>query len=224
MVPGLSYPNESTIRLAIVPELFSLFRHTSWVYSMSTWKPRILVTGTIIMPSFKLKEIALTKETTARKRNRNGRRGGAFVESAFVFVPLMAMIVAIFDYSLVIMTRSTLQHAVREGLRYAITYETLPATGHDASIRQVVKTNALGFLNSVDGTENPCKICIRYYNPTTLAFVAANSPGNVIEVAVENHTWNWIAPLMRSNSPLQITVRASDRMETLPPGTAVPAR
>lgn len=171
-----------------------------------------------------MKEIALTNETTGPKRNRNGRRGGAFVESAFVFVPLMAMIVAIFDYSLVIMTRSTLQHAVREGLRYAITYQTMPAMGHDASIRQVVKTNSLGFLNSVDGTENPCKICIRYYNPSTLAFVAANAPGNVVEVAVENHTWNWIAPLMRSNSPLLITVRASDRMETLPPGTAVPAR
>lgn len=171
-----------------------------------------------------MKEIALTNEITASKRNRNGRRGGAFVESAFVFVPLMAMIVAIFDYSLVIMTRSTLQHAVREGLRYAITYQTTAGMGHDESIRTVVKNNALGFLNSVDGTENPCKICIRYYNPTTLTFVTANSPGNVVEVAVENHTWNWIAPLMRSNSPLQITVRASDRMESLPGGTLPPNR
>ena len=172
-----------------------------------------------------MKEIALTNEMTASKRNRNGRRGGAFVESAFVFVPLMAMIVAIFDYSLVIMTRSTLQHAVREGLRYAITYQTiLPGVGHDLSIRTVVKNNALGFLNSVTGLEDPCKNCIRYYNPSTLTFVTANAPGNVIEVAVENHTWNWIAPLMRSNSPLQITVRASDRMETLPPGTLPPVR
>lgn len=181
------------------------------------------------MPSFKMpscptKEIALTNEATASQRNRNGRRGGAFVESAFVFVPLMAMIVAIFDYSLLIMTRSTLQHAVRAGLRYAITYQTMPSMGHDASIRQVVKDNALGFLNSVDGTENPCKICIRYYNPATLTFVTANSPGNVVEVGVENYGWNWVAPLLRSATPLLMTARASDRMETLTPGTPVPAR
>lgn len=165
-----------------------------------------------------------TKSRTAPGRNLDRRRGSSFVEAAFVFVPLMAVIVAIFDYSLVIMTRSTLQHAVREGLRYAITYQVSPGLGHDASIRQVVKNNALGFLNSVDGTENPCKICIRYYNPNTLSFTNANSPGNVVEVAVENHTWNWIAPLMRSATPLQITVRASDRTEALPPGTLTPAR
>ncbi len=172
------------------------------------------------MPSSRPKDEAVKKNI----RHRNGRRGSSFVESAFVFVPLMAMIVAIFDYSLVIMTRSTLQHAVREGLRYAITYQTMPSMGHDASIREVVKNNSLGFLGSVNGTENPCKICIRYYNPNTLAFVAGNDPGNVIEVAVENYTWNWIAPLMRSATPLQIIVRASDRMETLPPGTLTPAR
>lgn len=176
------------------------------------------------MPSFATKQTNPTKAGLAAGRNRNGRRGSSFVEAAFVFVPLMAMIVAIFDYSLVIMTRSTLQHAVREGLRYAITYQTQTGLGHDASIRAVVKANSLGFLNSVNGTENPCKICIRYYNPTTLSFTNANAPGNVVEVAVENHTWYWIAPLMRSGTPLQISVRASDRMETLPPGTSVPAR
>lgn len=136
----------------------------------------------------------------------------------------MAMIVAIFDYSMVIMTRSTLQHAVREGLRYAITYQTMAGMSHDTSIRQVVKNNSLGFLSSVDGSENPCKICIRYYDPNTLSYTNANAPGNVVEVAVENYTWYWIAPLMRSGTPLQISVRASDRMETLPPGTLVPAR
>ena len=164
------------------------------------------------------------KALRAKGRDRNGRRGSSFVEAAFVFVPLMAMIVAIFDYSMVIMTRSTLQHSVREGLRYAITYQTMAGMGHDASIRAVVKNNSLGFLNSVDGTENPCKICIRYYDPNTLAFTNANASGNVVEVAVENYTWNWIAPLMRSATPLQIIVRASDRTEALPAGTLVPAR
>lgn len=168
----------------------------------------------------------MTKQNSSPRlrRSRNPRRGSSFVESAFVFVPLMAMIVAIFDYSLVIMTRSTLQHAVREGLRYAITYQTMPGLGHDASIRAVVRNNSLGFLSNVTGTENPCRICIRYYNPNTLAFENANTPGNIVEIAVENYTWNWIAPLMRSATPLQIAVRASDRMETIPPCATPPCQ
>lgn len=176
------------------------------------------------MPSCSPQTAPAVSGSKTKVRRNGGRRGSAFVESAFVFVPLMAMFVAIIDYSMVILTRSTLQHSVREGLRYAITYQTMPSMGHDASIRTIVKNNSLGFLDSVTGNENPCKICIRYYNPNTLAFTTENDPGNIVEVAVENHTWNWIAPLMRSNTPLQITVRASDRMETLPPGTFAPTR
>jgi len=182
------------------------------------------------MPSFEARSKVMLKKylpiLRSAPRDRNPRRGSSFVEAAFVFVPLMAMIVAIFDYSMVILTRSTLQHAVREGVRYAITYQTngnLPS-GHDASIRAVVRNNSLGFLSSVNGTENPCRICIRYYDPDTLTFVTANSPGNVVEIAVENYTWNWIAPLMRSATPLTILVRASDRMESLPGGVAPPSR
>ncbi len=152
---------------------------------------------------------------------RRGQRGNAMVEAAFVLVPLLAMIFAIIDFGLAIFVRSTLQHATREGVRYAVTYRTFTGMSHDESIKAVVQNAAMGFLSGDEGLQ---KIHIRYYDPTTFTEVADNSPGNIIEVSVENYTWGWLAQLMRNAPPLQITTRSSDRMEGLPPGQNPPPR
>lgn len=159
--------------------------------------------------------------TPHRFVRRRSQRGNAFVEAAFVLVPLFALIFSIVDFGLAIFIRSTLQHAVREGVRYAITYQTVDGLGHDASIKSVVQANAMGFLSEA---ENADKIKIRYYDPTTFAEVAGNDPGNLVEVSVEDYQWGWLAPLLRSASPLQITTRSSDRMEGLPAGGVPPPR
>jgi hypothetical protein len=146
------------------------------------------------------------------------RRGATFVETAFILVPLIAIPLAIIDFAFAIFLRSTFQHAVREGVRFAVTSRTLPDLGHDASIKYVVQQNSLGFLNGPAGAS---KIHIRYYVPGTLAETASNTGGNIVEVSVENYTRAWMAPLMRAASPaLAVTARASDRMEASPGGVA----
>jgi hypothetical protein len=157
----------------------------------------------------------------ASSRRRARQKGNAFVETAFVIVPLFAMIFAIVDFGLAIFLKSTLQHATREGVRYAVTYQTANGMGHDASIRAVVRSNAMGLLSSDESAEN---ITIRYYDPDTLVEVGGNDPGNLIEVSVENHMWGWLGPLMRSATPIQMTARSSDRMEGLPTGQQPPGR
>lgn len=156
---------------------------------------------------------------TTDKRGRRKQRGNAFVEAAFVLVPLFALLFAIVDFGLAIFIRSTMQHATREGVRYAVTYQTMDGLGHDESIRTVVVNSAMGFLSS---QENRDKVRIRYYDPMTFTEVGANAPGNLIEVSVENYTWGWLAPLLRTASPLQVTARSSDRMEGLPGNWASP--
>lgn len=158
----------------------------------------------------------------ATDKRRRGQKGNAFVEAAFVLVPLLALIFGIIDFGLSIFVMSTLQHAVREGVRYAITYQTQTGMGHDASIKSVVQSEAMGFLAGQAGLN---KIHIRYFDPVTLTQVAANAPGNVIEVSVEGYTWGWLAPLLRSANPLTISSpMASDRMEALPGGQQPPPR
>lgn len=161
------------------------------------------------------------RENNGLRRRRIGQRGTGFMETALVYTPFFALFCALFDFGMAIFLRNTFQHAVREGVRYAVTYQTSGGMGQDASIKSIVQQNAMGFLA---GTTNSDKIKIRYYNPTTLAETAANSPGNVVEVSVEGYQWGMITPFLAQLNPIPLTVVASDRMESLPGGVAPPAR
>lgn len=143
------------------------------------------------------------------------------VELPLVLIPLVALWVAIIDFSLAIFLKATFQHAAREGVRYAVTSRTEPGLGHDASIKAAVQRNAMGFLNGGAGAE---KIHIRYFVPGTLTETQSNAGGNIVEVSVEGYTWSWIAPVLRSATPLSIAARSSDRMEASPGGGTPPAR
>ncbi len=150
------------------------------------------------------------------------QRGTGFVETALVYVPFFALFCGLFDFGMAIFLRNTFQHAVREGVRYAVTYQTASGqpNGHDSSIKGVVQSQAMGFLGSGDLD----KIKIRYYNPVTLAETASNAPGNVVEISVEGYNWGMVTPFLASLNPIPLNVAASDRMESLPGGVAPPAR
>lgn len=148
-------------------------------------------------------------------------RGSTMVETSMVLVPTVAMMLGILDFSVALFLRSTFQHACREGVRYAVTYQTMPGLGHDGSIRKTVQNNSMGFLSSSAGSN---LIKIRYYDPTTFALTTVNGPGNVVEISIENYNWGWVMPLMRSATPLKMTARATDLMESLPGGSVPPAR
>ena len=127
--------------------------------------------------------------------------------------------------SLALFLRATVQNAVREGVRYAVTYQTSGGLCQDDSIKTIVKNSAVGFLSD---TAHDTKIKVRYYNPSNLGLEVtganSNSPGNVVEIAVEGYTWSWIAPLWRTASPFNINVYAADRMEGLAGGVSPPCR
>ena len=132
------------------------------------------------------------------------------MEAALIFLPLMALMLALIDFSLALFLRATMQNAVREGVRYAVTYQTSGGMCQDASIKAVVKASSVGFLADAS---HDSKIKVRYY-----------APGNVVEIGVEGYTWSWIAPLWRTASPFNVNVYAADRMEGLPGGSSAPCR
>jgi hypothetical protein len=147
------------------------------------------------------------------------RRGNTVIETALILLPMLALLFAIVDYGIVVFLQSTFQHAVREGVRYAVTYQTIGGMGHDASIRHVVLRQSMGFLR---GRENAVKI--RYFDPNTFQEVPYNLPGNVIEVSIEGYEHRWLAALWRAAGKIHITARAADRMEGLPTGASPPPR
>ncbi|MCC7174883.1 MAG: pilus assembly protein [Bryobacterales bacterium] len=155
------------------------------------------------------------------RKTDGSRRGQALVELPLVLIPLVALWVAVVDFSFAIFLKGTFQHAAREGARYAVTSRTEPGLGHDASIQAAVQRHAMGFLN---GPRGAAKIHIRYYVPGTFTETQSNAGGNIVEVSIEDYTWNWIAPVLRgAAAPLNVVARSSDRMEASPGGLP-PAR
>ena len=130
---------------------------------------------------------------------------------------------ALIDFSVAILIKNTLHSAVREGVRYAITGQTIAgAGGQDNSIKQVVQRNSLGFLN----TSNAGLISIAYSNPQTLAAVTgtnSNAAGNIVQITVSGFSWAWMVPYARSAAPLSISVASADVVEPSPNGIP-PAR
>lgn len=162
----------------------------------------------------------------ARRVSRRRNGGSVMVEFALTLLPLMALIFGFADLSLLLFRWSTLENAVREGCRYAITFQTSGRNGQDASIEQVVQTYAMGVVTTAD---TPRHIYVNYYSPANLntaITTGGNIPGNIVQVSVQNLSWSWLAPLSGSfgtgglyaTTPLSLSVYSSDILGGYPAG------
>jgi Flp pilus assembly protein TadG len=176
----------------------------------------------------------MNRSKTPSLSRRRRSSGNVIIESVFTMLPTFALILAFVDFSLMLFRRSTLQNAVREGCRYAVTFQTSGALGQDASIEAVVQQYAMNFVTTSD---SPQHIFVSYYAPTDLNNAIAtggNIPGNVVEVSVQNISFAWLAPLsgsfgagipfFRDSTPLSIAVYSSDILGGLPAGVTTVAR
>ena len=161
--------------------------------------------------------------TTPQQRCKNGgtlqrrRKGSAALEAALVMLPMFAFLLAIIDFSVAVFIKNTLMNAVREGVRFGVTARTLSGMGHDASIKAVVQSRAMGFLNG----SNLSLVSIRYYDPQLGQYsdgAGSNRTGNILEVRVDNYPWLWMAPVLRNRSALSFSAESSDLMEAQPNG------
>jgi Flp pilus assembly protein TadG len=168
------------------------------------------------------------RSSSERQENpmmRRKERGAETLEMALCLLPFIGLNCLIVSISWAVFTKSTLQHAVAEGVRYAITSQTMTGMGQDASIKEVVRQNSMGFVNN----ENLNKVTIQYYqvNPTTgdLTPTLSNLGGNIVEVSVVDFSYGPLAPILKwvgkpeSSHPVgTFSVRASDKMEGSPGG------
>jgi Flp pilus assembly protein TadG len=170
-----------------------------------------------------------THNPAARPRDKR-RSGNAIIEAVFTMLPMFALIFAFVDFGLLLFRWCTLQNAVREGCRYAITFQTSGNLGQDASIEHIVQQYAMGIVTT---TDSPQHIYVNYYAPSNLNSAIAfanggNVSGNVVEVSVQNVSWAWLAPIsgsfgagvpfFRSLTPITLNVYSSDILGGLPAG------
>ena len=147
------------------------------------------------------------------ERYRRGRI--VLVESALVLMPLLFLIFGILDSGMALWVRATIEHAAREGCRYAITYGTSPGMGQSDSIKRVVVANSLGLLRTQDVT-------VAFFNGENPALAGTNAPDNIVVVSAQRN-WPWLVRAVMSGTPtIRLRASSADRMEGLGAGQNPP--
>ena len=158
-------------------------------------------------------------------------RGAAMVELAITLMPFLIFVLAIVDFGVAIFMQNTAQSAVRAGVRYAITSQRLTVSGslvgQDQSIREVVKSQSMGFLNYLLplGHTLDQHIDVTFYDQVTLLPVTgtgSNRGGNIVQISVTGLSYLWMAPLVRGSNFFQIVASSADAMEASPIGGPPP--
>jgi Flp pilus assembly protein TadG len=146
-------------------------------------------------------------------RNRSGlrkrrQRGAEMMEFTLVFLPLLMMLLVLMDISWAVFAKSTLEYAVRTGVRTGITITGTQATAAGGCLTDIVKakvqSNALGILAGSSGLS---KIKVHYYLPSGTSTAPTdvstqsdgNKPLNIMQVTIQGFTlralvpriWNW---------------------------------
>jgi Flp pilus assembly protein TadG len=140
---------------------------------------------------------------SGRRRRAFLSRGAEPLEFTLVLLPLLAMVTVLLDTSWAVYTKSTLQRAVRIGVRNGITLTASQmATGAclTDTVKSTVQANAMGLLH---GSSGLAMIKVHYFEPPAVNSTSAaadvsadadgDQSGNIMQVSVENYS---LVPLL----------------------------
>src|ERR1035437_9563819 len=145
---------------------------------------------------------------TSRGSRADPRKGAEIMEFTLVFLPLLAMLLVLIDISWAVFAKSTLEYAVRTGVRTGITITGTQAAAAGGCVTDIVKAkvqaNALGLLAGSSGLG---KIKVNYFLPSGTSAAATdvssqtdgNKPLNIMQVSIQGFAlralapriWNW---------------------------------
>ena len=172
-------------------------------------------------------------EAWSRLRKQK-QRGSEMLEFTLVMLPMLMFLFLILDVAWAVYSRATLQYAVAQGVRFAVTSLTIGTLGQKDSIRTVVQQNAFGRLGANSSAPAWAKIQVHFYLPDgtdVSGVVGGNGQHNgvypLVQVSVEGLSQTTFMPTIKmpglgTLSPIIMSARAWDRMEASP-STGPPA-
>jgi Flp pilus assembly protein TadG len=146
------------------------------------------------------------------------------VETAFSLLIFLGFTFLIVDVAMGVLAKATLQNAVRAGVRYAVTSQTSGSLGQVDSIKQVVQSQAMGFLSTSDLSSY---VSVTFYSvnsdpPALVTGVGSNLAGNMVVVSVNSWPFKPLAPVLHSGVSIPITVSSGDLIESSGSGGSPP--
>jgi hypothetical protein len=162
---------------------------------------------------------------------RDSRRGNAYVEFALVFILLITLLVAAFEFTWVLFIRATFHHAAREAVRAAITANPPQAyqSAFDNYLKSVIKTNTLGLISDTQLDEH---VQVEFFDANCAGMscpLGTPKPGSIVKVSILCYEVFPITSLIQPRDPVTgkirpftVNITSSDKVEPFP--GAAPAR
>lgn len=137
------------------------------------------------------------------KINTRRQKGQTTVEFAFVAILLLGLLFAIVDLATLFYVNLTMQHAVREGTRYAITGRSDLGADRRSALIEKIKEQSMGLYDK--NLHTPRDPSISVIRPTGITFSnysgtpTTGDPGKSDETIVVSLTYTWplMTPLMK---------------------------
>jgi Flp pilus assembly protein TadG len=177
------------------------------------------------------------------RTRKKKQKGSELLEFTLVLLPMLGFLFLILNIAWAVYTRSTLQYAVAQGVRWAVTSQTIGSMGLRASVQTIVQQSAFGKLRTTAGAATGVNgwnnIYVDWYlvgSDGSLTNVDSVTGGDgmtssgqlpLVEVSVQNVSTRNLMPDIRlpglgTLTPLVMGAVAWDRMES-PPLTGTPA-
>lgn len=165
-----------------------------------------------------------------------------------MLLPSLGFLFLVLNIAWAVYSRSTLQYAVAQGVRYAVTSQTMTGMGQRASIQTLVQNNAFGKLRATAGAATG----VNGWNNIYVDWYLVNADGSLtsedgvvggngmqadgqlplVEVSVQSISANTFMPTVKmpglgTLSRILMTAVSWDRMETPPisaGGYVIPAQ
>ena len=173
---------------------------------------------------------ASTPQRLRRSRRHTRQKGAELLEFTLTLLPYLAITFVLLDAAWAVFVKSTLQYAVRAGVRSGITITGTQATaaGSDLTsmVKSIVQQKSLGILSGNTGLS---RIKVHYLQPppegssSAAVDVSSQSSGNtspnIMQVSVEGYTLPALLPRIFSwreapdTSATPIAVVAADVIE-----------
>jgi hypothetical protein len=169
--------------------------------------------------------MTMAAKTKARRRRSRGERGQALVEFALVGIIFFMMVFGIIDMARLFQSWVTVQHAAREGARYAITGQSAcdGAANRTDCIEWTSKRATTGLSGGgEDATDEEIGVSFKAWDYVGSNWTGPTSnktgkPCDQIEVTV-SYTHQVVAPIIKVFAPSGITISGSQRMTNEPYG------
>ena len=159
---------------------------------------------------------------------KHKQRGSEPLEFSLVMLPTLGFLFLLLNIAWAVYTRATLQYAVAQGVRYAVTSQTMTGLGQKDSIRTMVQKSAFGRLGANSSASAWSNIQVHFYLPDGTD-VSSTPGGNgqqngvfpLVEVSVEGISEKTLMPTIKipglgTLNPIVMSARAWDRMEASP--------